>query len=132
MLFIFQDTVLWACLATMAAYAKDLNTAETAYAAIDEVCTEPFVTITWAKVLQVTKVLKVRTVFMTNRLTKCNTLTTSKRFLPRKEETLQWLSSADSLKKQRPSSCKLDLCIGQYRWILTSSIGTGTQHTIGC
>ena len=33
----------------MAAYAKDLNTAETAYAAIDEVCTEPFVTITWAK-----------------------------------------------------------------------------------
>ena len=33
-----QDTVLWACLATMAAYAKDLNTAETAYAAIDEVC----------------------------------------------------------------------------------------------
>lgn len=33
-----QDPVLWACLATMAAYAKDLNTAETAYAAIDEVC----------------------------------------------------------------------------------------------
>lgn len=31
-----KDTVLWACLATMAAYAKDLNTAETAYAAIDE------------------------------------------------------------------------------------------------
>ena len=29
--------MLWACLATMAAYAKDLNTAETAYAAIDEV-----------------------------------------------------------------------------------------------
>lgn len=29
---------MWACLATMAAYAKDLNTAETAYAAIDEVC----------------------------------------------------------------------------------------------
>ena len=37
---IFQDTVLWACLATMAAYAKDLNTAETAYAAIDEVGTK--------------------------------------------------------------------------------------------
>ena len=37
---VFQDTVLWACLATMAAYAKDLNTAETAYAAIDEVCTK--------------------------------------------------------------------------------------------
>lgn len=36
----FQDNVLWACLATMAAYAKDLNTAETAYAAIDEVCTK--------------------------------------------------------------------------------------------
>lgn len=31
-----KDTVLWACLATMAAHAKDLNTAETAYAAIDE------------------------------------------------------------------------------------------------
>ena len=29
--------MLWACLATMAAHAKDLNTAETAYAAIDEV-----------------------------------------------------------------------------------------------
>ena len=40
MVFLFcpQDPVLWACLATMAAYAKDLNTAETAYAAIDEVC----------------------------------------------------------------------------------------------
>lgn len=36
--FRLQDPVLWACLATMAAYAKDLNTAETAYAAIDEVC----------------------------------------------------------------------------------------------
>lgn len=36
--FCLQDPVLWACLATMAAYAKDLNTAETAYAAIDEVC----------------------------------------------------------------------------------------------
>lgn len=44
-LFLFQDTVLWACLATMAAYAKDLNTAETAYAAIDEVCNKPFVTL---------------------------------------------------------------------------------------
>ena len=39
---IFQDTVLWACLATMAAYAKDLNTAETAYAAIDEVGTKAY------------------------------------------------------------------------------------------
>ena len=29
--------MLWACLATMAAYAKELNTAEAAYAAIDEV-----------------------------------------------------------------------------------------------
>ena len=35
--------MLWACLATMAAYAKDLNTAETAYAAIDEVCYNTFV-----------------------------------------------------------------------------------------
>ena len=44
LVFVFlQDTVLWACLATMAAYAKDLNTAETAYAAIDEVCTRPSV-----------------------------------------------------------------------------------------
>ena len=41
-LLFFQDTVLWACLATMAAYAKDLNTAETAYAAIDEVGTKAF------------------------------------------------------------------------------------------
>ena len=39
-LLFLQDTVLWACLATMAAYAKDLNTAETAYAAIDEVGTK--------------------------------------------------------------------------------------------
>ncbi|XP_032237699.1 intraflagellar transport protein 80 homolog isoform X2 [Nematostella vectensis] len=31
-----KDPALWACLATMAAYAKELNTAETAYAAIDE------------------------------------------------------------------------------------------------
>ncbi|XP_019645032.1 PREDICTED: intraflagellar transport protein 80 homolog [Branchiostoma belcheri] len=32
-----KDEALWACLAAMAAYAKDLNTAEVAYAAIDEV-----------------------------------------------------------------------------------------------
>ncbi|XP_071949361.1 intraflagellar transport protein 80 homolog [Antedon mediterranea] len=31
-----KDPVLWACMATMAAYAKDLSTAEVAYAAIDE------------------------------------------------------------------------------------------------
>ena len=32
-----QENHLWACLAGMAAYAKDLATAEVAYAAIDEV-----------------------------------------------------------------------------------------------
>ena len=32
-----QEDYLWACLAGMAAYAKDLGTAEVAYAAIDEV-----------------------------------------------------------------------------------------------
>ena len=37
--FFIQDKTLWACLATMAAYGKELNTAEIAYAAIDEVCT---------------------------------------------------------------------------------------------
>lgn len=31
-----KDTTLWACLATMASYGKELNTAEIAYAAIDE------------------------------------------------------------------------------------------------
>ncbi|XP_070538600.1 intraflagellar transport protein 80 homolog [Ptychodera flava] len=31
-----KDNTLWACLATMASYAKELNTAEVAYAAIDE------------------------------------------------------------------------------------------------
>ena len=67
---------------------------------------------------------------MINRLTKSNTSTTSRRFLPRKEEMLPWLSSADRRKKQRPYSCKLDSHTGQYRWILTSSIGTGTQHAI--
>lgn len=35
---IFQDESLWACLAAMAAYHKQLATAEVAYAAIDEVC----------------------------------------------------------------------------------------------
>lgn len=65
--------------------------------------------------LQVTEVLKVRTVFMINRLTKFNISTTSRRFPPRKDEMLPWLSSADRLKKQRPYSCKLDSCTGQYR-----------------
>ena len=32
-----QDTALWACLAGMATSARDLNTAEIAYAAINEV-----------------------------------------------------------------------------------------------
>lgn len=32
-----QEDSLWACLAAMAAYAKELGTAEIAYAAIDEV-----------------------------------------------------------------------------------------------
>ena len=32
-----QDPALWACLAGMATSARDLNTAEIAYAAIDEV-----------------------------------------------------------------------------------------------
>ena len=32
-----QDDILWACLAAMSAYAKDLNTAEVSYAAILEV-----------------------------------------------------------------------------------------------
>lgn len=32
-----KDTSLWSCLAAMSAYAKDLSTAEVAYAAIDEV-----------------------------------------------------------------------------------------------
>ena len=35
--FYFQEENLWACLAAMATYAKDLNTAEVAYAAIKEV-----------------------------------------------------------------------------------------------
>lgn len=34
--------MLWACLASMSAYAKELNTAEIAYAAIQEVRTEFF------------------------------------------------------------------------------------------
>jgi len=34
-----KDNSLWACLAAMSAYAKDLSTAEVAYAAIDEVST---------------------------------------------------------------------------------------------
>ena len=33
----FQDETLWACLAAMSAYAKELSTAEIAYAAIEEV-----------------------------------------------------------------------------------------------
>ena len=77
---------------------------------------------------------KVRTtvyrMFMINRLTKFNTSTTSRRFLPRKDEMLPWLSSVDRLKKQRPYCCKLDSHTGQYRWISTSSIGTGKQHAI--
>ena len=37
-IFLFsQEDSLWACLAAMAAYAKELATAEVAYAAIDEV-----------------------------------------------------------------------------------------------
>lgn len=32
-----KDPSLWACLAAMSAYAKDLMTAEVAYAALDEV-----------------------------------------------------------------------------------------------
>lgn len=32
-----QDDVLWCCLAAMSAYAKELNTAEIAYASIKEV-----------------------------------------------------------------------------------------------
>lgn len=35
---VYQDPALWACLAGMATSARDLNTAEIAYAAIDEVC----------------------------------------------------------------------------------------------
>lgn len=34
---LIQDDTLWACLATMAAYGKELNTAEIAYAAINQV-----------------------------------------------------------------------------------------------
>ena len=34
---LLQDETLWACVAAMAAYAKELETAEIAYAAIDEV-----------------------------------------------------------------------------------------------
>ena len=37
MLFSHQDSALWACLAGMATSARDLNTAEIAYAAIDKV-----------------------------------------------------------------------------------------------
>ena len=37
MFFVTQDDGLWSCLAAMATYAKDLNTAEVAYAAIKEV-----------------------------------------------------------------------------------------------
>jgi len=33
-----QEESLWACLAAMAAYSKQLEVAEVAYAAIDEVC----------------------------------------------------------------------------------------------
>ena len=33
-----KEENVWACLAAMATYAKDLNTAEVAYAAIKEVC----------------------------------------------------------------------------------------------
>ena len=36
-LFILQDDILWSCLAAMSSYAKELNTAEVAYAAIQEV-----------------------------------------------------------------------------------------------
>ena len=35
---ILQDPALWACLAGMATDARDLNTAEVAYAAVNEVC----------------------------------------------------------------------------------------------
>ena len=35
--FLIQDEVLWSCLAAMSSYAKELNTAEVAYAAIQEV-----------------------------------------------------------------------------------------------
>ncbi len=37
--FMLQEDSLWACLAAMAAYSKELATAEVAYAAIDEVRT---------------------------------------------------------------------------------------------
>ena len=33
-----QEPAIWACLAGMAACARELNTAEVAYAAINEVC----------------------------------------------------------------------------------------------
>ena len=34
---LYQDNALWSCLATMAAYDKELGTAEIAYAALDAV-----------------------------------------------------------------------------------------------
>ena len=36
-IFALKDDSLWACLAAMSAYAKELSTAEIAYAAIEEV-----------------------------------------------------------------------------------------------
>lgn len=47
---LLQDEKLWATLAAMAAYAKNLNTAEIAYGAIDEVtslwlCCDDFRTV---------------------------------------------------------------------------------------
>lgn len=41
----FQEENVWACLAAMATYAKDLNTAEVAYAAIQEVLTQGVVDV---------------------------------------------------------------------------------------
>ena len=42
MFFSPQDQALWACLAAMGSYAKELNTVEVAYAAIDAVSIQRF------------------------------------------------------------------------------------------
>jgi intraflagellar transport protein 80 len=56
----FQDSTLWACLAAMATNAKDLTTAEEAYAAIDE--TDKVAYIQHIKVMVIWK-LKILVLF---------------------------------------------------------------------
>jgi intraflagellar transport protein 80 len=48
---VFQDSTLWACLAAMATHARDLTTAEEAYAAVDE--TDKVAYIQYIKVMDV-------------------------------------------------------------------------------